>query len=99
MGLLQKFLDPFGVTSDIYHAVTGTSTAQEKRKMATDANNQIGLYKNQSELATNELNRARDEKDAQKRRINEKQIRSLRRNFRPAGFLDNAVGTSDKLGG
>jgi len=92
MGLWDKF-------TDILHDVSGVPTADEKRNAASQANAQIGLYKKQSELAQGELARAKDAQDSQKRRIQEKQIRGLRRNFRPAGFLDNAVGTSDKLGG
>lgn len=46
---------------------------------------QMKAYKDQTEILRNETNRARDEENVEKRRIQEKQIRSLRRNYRPTG--------------
>jgi hypothetical protein len=90
--------DAFG---GLYHAVTGTMNASEKRQQSAMINGQINYYKQQTELAQSEIARKREEEMAEKRRLEGKQIRALRRNFRPAGFLDSAggEGVSDKLGG
>jgi hypothetical protein len=65
---------------------------------------QIKSWMEKSELTRKELERTRAEQDYQKRRIQEKQIRMLRRNYRPPGLLgtgDQPVqqGMSEKLGG
>lgn len=50
-------------------------------------NKQMEEYKKQTELTRSELERTRGEAAAEKRKIQEKQIRSLRRNYRPSGLL------------
>lgn len=96
MGIFDKVWD---VVTDIGHAVTGMPTAAEKRTRERLMNDQIAAYKRQTELAESEIARKREEQLAEKRRIEEKQVRSLRRNFRPAGFLDSGSdGMSNKLG-
>lgn len=86
----------------------GLYNPKESRRAEADQryaiNDQIKSYKDQTELTRNELARNRDEQVAEKRKINEKQIRSLRRNYRPAGFLNNqagesVAGTTQNLGG
>jgi hypothetical protein len=66
-------------------------------------NDQIKAYKDQTELSRAELNKTRNEQAIEKRRIQEKQIRSLRRNYRSTGILGTVQTTppdmSDKLGG
>ena len=69
-------------------------------------NQQMKAYKDQTELTRQQIDAVRNEKDAQKRRINEKQIRALRRNYSgasTAGFLGSQStdqpGMSSKLGG
>lgn len=94
-------LDPFGIGSDIYHKVTGAPTAKEKRNQASMVAEQAQAYRDSTKLATDEIERKRGEMSAEKRRMDEKQIRGLRRSTRPAGFMDNqASGTSitSKLG-
>lgn len=69
-----------------------------------ELNEQIRAYKEQTELTREELRHKQEETRAEKRRVEEKQIRALRNNYRAKGFLggggDNiaAPGTTDKLG-
>jgi hypothetical protein len=84
--------------TDVGHAVTGIPTAKEKRAQMNMANEQIKAYKDQTRMAQEELDRKRGETAAEKRRVNEKQVRMLRRNFKPAGFLDNGSDLQSKLG-
>ena len=55
-------------------------------------------YKDQTELAAKQLEETRAQKDVEKRRINEKQIRSLRNNYRPSGGLLNSQSAQTELG-
>ncbi len=85
-------------TSDVVSDITGMPSASEKREQANLINDQIKAYKNQTELTEKQINATRAEKDAQKRLINEKQIRSLRNNYRPAGgFLNNQARAGSDL--
>ncbi len=110
MNLWKSITDPFGTLSkanDIgtnnFHAATGIPTAESKRAAASQIENQVKAYKEQSELARQEIDTKRGEIAAEKRRVNEKQIRSLRRSHSVNGFLGSAQteqpGMSDKLGG
>lgn len=89
--------------TDIYHDVTGIPTAKEKRDRQDMVNEQIRSYREQTELTRQELARKRDETNVQKRRVEEKQIRTLRRNSRSQGLLgasqSNENDMSTKLGG
>lgn len=82
--------------------------------LARSAILQANAYKEQTKLAQEEINRKREEQAVERRRIDEKQIRSLRRNRSARGFLGSAApatpakqglspldesGMSDKLGG
>jgi len=96
--------DPFGLTNKAYHAATGTPTSKEKREQQRVMNEQIAAYKEQTELTKQELARKKDEEQVEKRRIEEKQIRALRRNRSSQGFLnsqktDDTLGQSSQLGG
>jgi len=67
-------------------------------------NQQIKSYKDQTELTRKELANKRNETLAEKRRIEEKTIRGLRRNYRsPGGMLGQgspaASDMSSQLGG
>lgn len=60
-------------------------------------------YYNQSEITREEINRKKDEQLSEKRRIQEKQIRALRRNYRFSTPLlgnsqTNQSGINNKLG-
>ena len=88
--------------TDLYHSVTGTPTADQKRHMEKDIANQVKAYKEQSELTRKEIERKRGEELAEKRRVEEKQIRGLRRNYRSSGILGSQQAQQDqstKLGG
>lgn len=84
--------------TDIAHGVTGLPTARERRSQQNIMSEQIKAYREQTAIAKSEIDRKRGEEVIEKRRINEKQIRSLRRNFRPAGFLDTGSDVSNQLG-
>ena len=83
MGVLGEIWD---VATDIGHAVTGIPTADQKRQSQQMMNDQVKAYKEQTEITRNEIARKKGEEVAEKRRIEEKQIRSLRRNYRAAGY-------------
>lgn len=77
-------------TTDFLHNITGIPTADEKRNIQRQVADQIKAYKDQTAITEQQINETRAEKAVEKRRINEKQIRSLRNNYRPAGgFLNN----------
>lgn len=62
---------------------------------------QADEYSNAMKIQEDEINRKRYEEDFQKRRIAEKQIRALRRNYRAQSFIqpNNPTDMADKLGG
>jgi hypothetical protein len=84
---------------DTFKHLTGQPTDAERRAM----NQQMKDYKNQTELTRQELARVKDQQIAEKRRIEEKQIRALRRNYSSQGFLGGSQSSqsdmSPKLGG
>lgn len=80
-------IDPGGISSDVYHAVTGAPTASEKRGQARLMNEQIQAYKDQTALQTKAFNEAKQQREIEKRRVEEKQIRGMRNRSRAAGFL------------
>ena len=92
--------DWFGaVTGGVGPAIFGAKDNEQKRAVAGAMQAQIEAYKKQTELATSEIDRVRGEENAEKRRVNEKQIRSTRRGHSNAGFLNNDAGISNTLGG
>lgn len=100
MGIFDSLGDALG---SVWHAVSGTMNEDDKRNARYAMQDQINLYRKQTELSESEIARKRSEEIVEKRRIEEKQIRALRRNFSPGGFLDSgSVGSgapiSDKLG-
>ncbi len=104
----KKVRDPI---EGLANKLTGNKSAAEKRGEASLINEQIKSYKDQTAMAQKEIDAARAEKDVQKRKVNEKQIRSLRNSYRPAGGLlnnqagralgadqNNSAGLPNKLG-
>lgn len=92
--------DPYGVMGSIKDKFLGGDAAKEQAKLA---NEQIKAYREQTEISKAELDRKRGEEQVEKRRVEEKQIRGLRRNFRSPGLLGSGGGVggnpvSDKLG-
>lgn len=71
------------------------TTQQEKR----NARMQMDMYNQEKQRLADEGNRIADQKHRENQRIQEKQIRAMRRNFRTPGFLEGPnTGTSDQLG-
>ena len=61
---------------------------------------QIDYYHQQKEEMTKEAQRVEDERNAEKKRIAQRQIRSLRHSYRAPGFMEDASGgLSNTLGG
>jgi hypothetical protein len=68
---------------------------------------QMRAYKEQTELTRKSLEEARTQRDVEKRRVQEKQIRSLRRNYRASSGGGGMLGVgqpasedmNNKLGG
>lgn len=94
-GAINKIHDAAGTA---WHNITGTPNADEKRNQQAAINEQIKSYKDASDLSIQELQKVQGEKDVQKRLINEKQIRSLRNNYRPSGGFLNNQNSPDNLG-
>lgn len=115
MGIFDDVADfvtaPFKVGKDIvggvasgakglYNNLTGETARANAEKIMQE---QMKAYREQTELTRKELERTRKETDIQKRRVEEKQIRGLRRNYRPQGLLgvgeSGQQGMSETLGG
>lgn len=85
----------------------GLYNPRESRRTEADAryaiNGQIKAYKEQTELTRKEIDRVKNEEAVEKRRVNEKQIRSLRHNYRSSGMLGGGDASqadmSQNLGG
>lgn len=91
------------MTSKIWHGATGLPTSKEKREQKRMLNEQISAYREQTEIAKEQMNIAKEAQDVEKRRIQEKQIRSIRRNSSMRGFLGTSgdqadAGINSKLG-
>lgn len=93
----------FGFIGDVFSRLTGGPTAAQRKKQKEEMNAQIRAYQQQTEITKKELAAKKDQEDAEKRRIEEKQIRALRRNNRAQGFLgttqEQQPGITEKLGG
>jgi hypothetical protein len=94
----SKTTDPFGTVSDAYHAVTGTPTASDKRDAAALANAQIQAYKDATDLTRQGIEEARKQRETERRRIEEKQIRGLRNRSGRGGLMSSQSDSSNKLG-
>lgn len=72
-------------------------TAREKQIQMM--NDQMETYRKEQKLIQDERGRLKSEKEEEQRRINEKKIRSMRRQYRSPGFLEEpASAPADKLG-
>jgi hypothetical protein len=95
------YKSPFDVSKGIINTVTGKPDKNQQKLI----NEQIKSYQEQSKLAKDELAKAKDQQIAEKRRIQEKQIRSLRGRGSSRGFLGSSnpepgnAGLSNQLGG
>lgn len=97
------FHDVWDKTTDFAHSVSGIPTADEKRNAQRMMNDQVKAYRDQTEITRKEIDRKKGEELAEKRRVEEKQVRSLRRNYRTQGMLgggqSDQSGMSSQLGG
>lgn len=101
------FSGAWDAITDFGHNVTGIPTADDRRNAAKAMNAQVNAYKEQSEITRKQIAEAKNEQAIEKRRIDEKQVRSLRRNYRPQGIMSagnnltpqSDPGMSAKLGG
>jgi hypothetical protein len=69
-------------TAGMYDPKKSRQNDRDQRDMV---NSQIKAYQDQTNLAKQQLDEARKSTEAEKRRVEEKQIRSLRRNYRSQG--------------
>lgn len=85
-------------TVGLYDPAKSRQADRDQRDMV---NAQIKAYQDQTNLAQEQLDQARNETDAEKRRVNEKQIRGLRRNYRAqgAGLLGVGNPASEDMNG
>lgn len=83
----------------LFNKITGRPNADERRTQQYALNDQVKAYKDQTALTQQQINETRAQQDVTKRQINEKQIRALRNNYRPAGgFLNNQGGAAPAPG-
>ena len=89
------------VGKGIWDTVTGKGDREQKKLL----NQQMKDYQEQSRITKEELAKAKDSQVAEKRRIQEKQIRSLRGRGSSRGFLGSSnpdagtPGITTQLGG
>jgi len=89
--------------NDLFHKVTGVPTSDERRNQQSMMNEQLNAQRESTKLQEDEIRTAQASQDAEKRRIQEKQIRGMRNQYRPSGFLNNQAlggqsGLPTKLG-
>lgn len=88
-----------------FNKITGHPSAEDRRNQANLINEQVKAYQDQTALTRSQLDQTRAQTLGEKRRIEEKQIRALRGNYRAQNIGLLGVGspaTSDmnsKLGG
>lgn len=83
-----------------FNAVTGRTSSSDKRIQTQQINDQIQAYKDQTAITQKQIDSVKAEKDAEKRKINEKQIRSLRSSNRSSsGFLNSSGAPSSSNAG
>lgn len=102
MGIFDFITDPIG---GLVNKVIGRQSADDMRKQNQMISDQMEAYKRQTEITRKATEDARAQQDVEQRRVQQKQIRSLRSNYRAqgAGMLGNGQPASDdmntKLGG
>ena len=83
-------------TAGMYDPWKSRQNDRDQRDMV---NAQIKAYQDQTALARQQLDEARSATDAEKRRVNEKQIRTLRRNYRAQGASAGLLGVGQPANG
>lgn len=81
-GMLNKAYSGVGGATNKILGRTNSSDKREQNQMTAD---QVQAYKDQTAITEKELQTTRDQQAVEKRRINEKQIRLLRNNYRSSG--------------
>lgn len=76
MGILQKWWD---INTDILHAISGVPTAAQKREQSALVSNQMKAYKQQTEISNQAVMQAKEQQNADRRRMSEKVVASMRR--------------------
>jgi hypothetical protein len=82
----------------IFNKVLGRPSQDELRNQRYAVADQIKAYQDQTNLEKQQLDEARNSQDVEKRRVQEKQIRSLRRNYRGGAAAAPATTSSSLLG-
>src|ERR1017187_7286974 len=86
-----------GATLGAYDPEKSRENDRDQRDMV---NAQMKAYKDQTELTREQLNKTQAATDAEKRRVEEKQIRSMRRNYRaPNAGMSGMLGTGEPATG
>jgi len=85
MSVLSKALKKTerGISNLIPHQ----HSAQRRAEMAATTQ-QLDLYKSQKDSLAAENARVSSERDVERKKVHEKQIRSMRRSFRSPGFME-----------
>src|ERR1700691_1323085 len=90
-GFFNGLTQTLGEAADAARGFIGLPTNADREAQQRAMNAQIQAYREQTELTRQELARTRNETSAQKRRVEEKQIRALRRNYRSQRLLGSST--------
>lgn len=96
MSKLSKFLKDVG---NLPGKIIPHTTAAERRATMGAAKEQMDFYHEQKDALHKQNEELSQQKHAEQQKINEKQIRALRRNYRSPGFMDSDINSiQEKLG-
>lgn len=100
MSKLSKWLKKQGKSVEKWVSNHVPHQHSSERRAANQAvAEQISYYQQAKEEMASENKRVDDERNQEKKKIAQKQIRSMRRSYRAPGFMDEAnPGLSDTLG-
>lgn len=82
------FENLFNTLGDTVEYLVKGEGPEERHERNEQVKSQMEAYKEQTQLTRDEINRKRGEEKAEKRRVEEKQIRNLRRNYSTRGLLN-----------
>ena len=90
---------PFKATEQIISHIVPHQSEAERRAANKAVTAQIDYYRSQKDMMSKESQRIEGERNAEKKRISQRQIKSLRSAFKPnGGFLEDSASFSEKLG-
>lgn len=78
---------PATLATGIVGGILSNKNDEDIKNQNRQVNAQIKAYKDQTALTRQQLDQTRNEQAVERRRVQEKQIRALRSNYRPAGGL------------